>query len=155
MVKYGIFLLVLAFFMLSVRGMGQDKNNIPALEQSLAGNLEDSVRFKTLMYLADFYKSGKTTRTRAESYVSQALRLAQEKKLEVPYTLHWINATILRSLEMPEKAIDEMKIVIRMLEAKQMYQEEAKARNYLASVVLFSCSVFVACWSVTLLFFKV
>lgn len=138
MVKYGIFLWVLAFFMLSVRGMGQDKNNIPALEQSLAGNLEDSVRFKTLMYLADFYKSGKNTRTRAESYVSQALRLAQEKKLEVPYTLHWINATILRSLEMPEKAIDEMKIVIRMLEAKQMYQEAAKARNYLASVVLFS-----------------
>jgi tetratricopeptide (TPR) repeat protein len=124
--------------MLPVIGLGQDKNNIPELEQSLAGKLEDSVRLKTLMYLADFYKSGKTTRTRAESYVSQAFRLAHEKKLEVPYTLHWINATILRSLEMPEKAAAEMKIVISMLEAKQMYPEAAKARNYLASVILFS-----------------
>jgi len=113
---------------------GQDNDSICILEKSLSGNLPDTVKLNTLVKIADFYVSEKATIHLAESYSEKAFKLAHEKKLPVPYRLRWINAIILRSWDMPIKAVDEMKIVITYLEGKNRFQEAAKARNYLASV---------------------
>ena len=117
---------------------GRVNDSVTILQQSLSGKLSDTVRLKSLTRLADLLISDKKTFRLGEVYVNKALELAHEKKLQPPCRLHWLNAILLRSHEMPKKAVEEMDIVIMLLETENNFPEAARAKNYKASLLLFA-----------------
>jgi len=138
MLKPGWLFIIICLLASTAPAFGQANDSIGIFEQSLTGNLSDTERLDVLVKLADHYKARKATIALALKCTDEAFKLADAKKLPVPYRLHWIKAILLRNQEMPQKAADEMKIAIRMLEDKNNFQKAAEARNYLASVILFA-----------------
>ncbi|MCX6267923.1 MAG: histidine kinase [Bacteroidetes bacterium] len=131
------FIAVYLFFFCAI-AFGQQNDSIRILEKSLAEKLPDTVRLKTLIRLSDICMADKNKTNKGEVYISKALELALEKKIPVPYRLRWLNAMLLKSHDMPKKAVSEMETVISYLEEKKSLREAGEARNYLAQLLFFS-----------------
>ncbi|MCX6280075.1 MAG: histidine kinase [Bacteroidetes bacterium] len=132
-------LYILVYICLSAgTAVGQRNDSIRILEKSLAEKLPDSVRLKTLIRLSDICMADKSTISKGEVYISKALELTREKNLPVPYRLHWLNAILLRSREMPKNAEVEMETAIRYLEETKNFTKAGEARNYLANILFFA-----------------
>jgi len=129
--------LICSFIDFGAEAAGQQHDSIAILEQSLAGELSDSVRLNTLIRISELYMADKSTLRLGEVCITKALELTHEQKLPVPYRLRWLHARLLRGHDMPKKAAEEMEIVIRELEEKRSYSEAGEARNYLAGIIFF------------------
>ena len=139
MINRLVFILLLTCqFVAMGLGYGQDKESIKMLEESLNTELNDTTRLNTLITLADFYKKSKSTLFVAKDYSQKAFELADKKKLKIPYKLIWIKAELLTALDMPYKAIDEMKPVVEELEKLNRPQEIAEAQNFIAYSTFYS-----------------
>ncbi len=139
MLKQGqLFFLFICLFSLPGTLSGQQNDSIRILEKSLTGKLPDTLRLKTLIRLSDICMADQRSIKKGEVYIAKAFELTREKNLPVPYRLHWLNAMLLRSHDMPKEAAEEMEMVIGCLEGKNSFQEAAEARNYQASVIFFA-----------------
>jgi hypothetical protein len=123
--------LIITYFSLFYDAMpASDSTENP--KGTVAADTSDMARLNKLADLAKKYSSDKTTFQEAGKYADEALRLASEKGLPIPYKLHWAQADILYFKQDYDKACKEMAMTCDMLKTTDNYQELAEANNQLA-----------------------
>ena len=107
---------------------GFAESNIDSLQQILIGNIPDTTRLNTLANLANEYVKQKQF-SNAERIVKEGKSLANEKSMEIPYTLFWASAEIHLAKRNIDEGLADIENVLNILNKTNNAEKIAQAQN--------------------------